>query len=311
MEKGIKYIIDNADAIWESVAKTKSTRGTLLHSTKLPKWKWLVAIYQVANIKNISVRELAGTISVNRNTAWKLLQKIRYSIPQEDIKLIGETIIDETYIGGWKNKHLSYKWDYMRRKGFVGQHQKRYTKTQILRASSDYKQHILGMIDEEGKTKLLHLPNPITKECVKLVLSRESITTLICDESKLYEDIGIPVSTNNHSKHQWLTSSGKSSNAIENRFSWLKNKLRYNTHTSEKYLQLYLNQFAFQFNTSSLSKEERFITLLRCVCTKKVRDKDLFNIDYKQNYPISRREIKREELKIIQQQLGELGTVLY
>ena len=122
MNQGIKYIIDNADAIWESVAKTKSTRGTLLHSTKLPKWKWLVAIYQVANIKNISVRELAGTISVNRNTAWKLLQKIRYSIPQEDIKLIGETIIDETYIGGWKNKHLSYKWDYMRRKGFVGQH---------------------------------------------------------------------------------------------------------------------------------------------------------------------------------------------
>ena len=58
------------------------------------------------------------------------------------------------------------------------------------------------MIDSEGTTKLLHLPNPITKECIKYVLKREiGITSLVCDESKLYENCGLPIETNNHSKH--------------------------------------------------------------------------------------------------------------
>ena len=197
-----------------------------------------------------------------------MLQKIKYNLSQEDINMIGETIIDETYIGGWVNKHLSYKWDYMRKKGFVLPTQKKYTKTQILRASSDYKQHVIAMIDSEGKTKLLHLPNPITKECIKYVLRRENgITSLVCDESKLYENCGLPIETNNHSKHQWLTATGKSSNAVENRFSWTKRKIKYNTHTSEKYLQLYLNQFAWQNNVKYMSSTYRDCTsITTAVC---------------------------------------------
>ena len=305
----IGYIIKNAEEIWHAISNSSSTRGTLLHSTKLPKWKWLVAIYQVANIKNISVRELAGVIGVNKNTAWKLLQKIRYNLTQEEIKMVGEVMIDEAYIGGWVNKHLSHKWEYMRKRGYISPSAKRYTKTQILAASSDYKQHIISMVDSEGKTKLLHLPNPITKECIKYVLRRENITSLVCDESALYRGIGYAIETNNHSKHQWKTTTGKSTNTIENRFSWTKNKIRYNTHTSEKYLQLYLNQFAWQNNIKHLTKSEKFYATLRQVIFKQVTDTDLHTFNYKKDYPKSRREKEIEDLKLLQENLGELGIV--
>lgn len=306
----IGYIIENAEEIWRNIANTTSTRGTLLHSTKLPKWKWLVTLYLFSINKSISVRELAKTIDVNKNSSYLMLQKIRYNLSQEDIKLIGEVIIDESYIGGWQNKHLALKWDYMRKRGYISPNAKHYTKTQILAASSDYKQHIISMIDEEGTTKLLHLPNPITKECIKYVLRREiGITSLVCDESKLYENCGLPIETNNHSKHQWLTTTGKSSNAVENRFSWTKRKIKYNTHTSEKYLQLYLNQFAWQNNVKYMSKEDKFNNLLKIVIHKKITLKELFSFNYKKDYPKSRREKEIENLKLIQDALGEFATV--
>ena len=47
------------------------------------------------------------------------------------------------------------------------------------------------------------------------------------------------------------------------------------------------------------------------ICKKKVTNNDLFNFDYKKDYPKSRREIKREEIALIQKELGELGIVLF
>lgn len=305
----IGFIISHADEIWRNLASSSSTRGTLLHATKLPKWKWLVCLYLFSTHKNISVRELAKTIGVHKNTSHLMLQKIRYCLSQDDIKLIGETIIDECYVGGWQNKHLSLKWDYMRNRGFISPNAKRYTKRQILAASSDYKQHIICMIDSNETTKLLHLPNPITKECIRVVLGRESITSLVCDESKLYEGIGYPIETNNHSRHQWLTATGKSSNAVENRFSWLKRKIKYNTHTSEKYLQLYLNQFAWQNNVKHMSKEDKFYNLLNIVLHKRVTLKALCKFDFRKGYPKSRREKEIEDLKILRDAIGEFGVV--
>lgn len=337
----IKYIVENADSIWENsrwrdgikcpfcgcvhyykTANSKfkckgckkiytSTTNTLLHSTHLAKWKWLVAIYLMATVKNPSIREIANNINVNKNTAYLLMQKVRMSMSQDEIKLTGETIIDECYIGGWSNKHLSLKWKYMRERGYVAPDSRKYTKTQILRASSDYKQHVISMVDEEGKTKILHLPNPITKECVRYILNREDgITGLVCDESKLYENCGLPISTNNHSKHQWLTATGKSSNAVENRFSWTKRKININTHTSDKYLQLYLNYFAWQFNNKYRNREDKFYSILNIIQNKRITNKELFNYNYKKEFPKSRREKEYEEMKYLQSILGDIGVVL-
>jgi hypothetical protein len=47
------------------------------------------------------------------------------------------------------------------------------------------------------------------------------------------------------------------------------------------------------------------------ICKKKVTNNDLFNFDYKKDYPKSRREIKREHIAKIQEQIGGFGIVLF
>ena len=58
-----------------------------------------------------------------------------------------------------------------------------------------------------------------------------------------------------------------------------------------------------------MSKEDKFYNLLSIVVKKKVTLKELFNFDYKKDYPKSRREKEIENLKLLQENLGELASV--
>ena len=51
-----------------------------------------------------------------------------------------------------------------------------------------------------------------------------------------------------------MTKGGHTSNACENRFSWVKRIISgYHTRVTEKYLQLYLNQRMFMVNNRDIS----------------------------------------------------------
>lgn len=54
------------------------TVGTIFHHSRLPLQKWFLAIFTVLNTKNdLSARQLGRYINVNKNTAWRMLTKIR------------------------------------------------------------------------------------------------------------------------------------------------------------------------------------------------------------------------------------------
>lgn len=54
------------------------TVGTLFHQTHLSLQKWFQAIYLLLNAKSdISVRKLAQHLNVNKDTAWRMIMKIR------------------------------------------------------------------------------------------------------------------------------------------------------------------------------------------------------------------------------------------
>lgn len=56
-------------------------------------------------------------------------------------------------------------------------------------------------------------------------------------------------STNNHSKGQYLTEDGRSSNRVEGNFRWLEGRRSYvHVHYSHRLTQLYLNEIAFKHN---------------------------------------------------------------
>jgi transposase-like protein len=80
------------------------TTKTALHSTKLPLWKWLQAMYLiVSSSKGISSVIMARLIGVTQPTAWRMGHTIRKMMdPQQSDALLLQGIVelDETYVGG-------------------------------------------------------------------------------------------------------------------------------------------------------------------------------------------------------------------
>ena len=78
------------------------TTHTPLHSTKLPLWKWLQAIYYiVCSSKGISSVVLSRWIGVSQPTAWRMGHAIRTMMAPDQVrKLSGIVEVDETYFGG-------------------------------------------------------------------------------------------------------------------------------------------------------------------------------------------------------------------
>lgn len=110
------------------------TTNTPMHSTKLPLFKWLLAIYYLINSsKGISSVFLARLIGVHQSSAWKMGHAIRKMMRlwgENLIQLSGVIEMDEKYFGGKpryqfreppkrgpRNKHIIFV--AVQRKGYV------------------------------------------------------------------------------------------------------------------------------------------------------------------------------------------------
>jgi transposase-like protein len=80
------------------------TSHTPLHSTKLPLWKWLLAIFLIVNSsKGISSVYLGKLIGISQKSAWKIGHAIRKMMdPGSEMipALSGIVELDEKYVGG-------------------------------------------------------------------------------------------------------------------------------------------------------------------------------------------------------------------
>lgn len=80
------------------------TSQTPMHSTKLPLWKWLLAMYYTVNSsKGISSVYLGKMIGISQKSAWKIGHAIRKMMaPGDELvpALSGIIELDEKYVGG-------------------------------------------------------------------------------------------------------------------------------------------------------------------------------------------------------------------
>jgi len=78
--------------------------GTLFHDSKLPLWKWFLAVYLMCESKKgISANQLKRTLGVSYKTAWYLCHRIRSAMEGDDEALLSGIIeADETFVGGRK-----------------------------------------------------------------------------------------------------------------------------------------------------------------------------------------------------------------
>jgi len=211
------------------------TTKTPMHSTKLPLWIWIQAMYYIlGSSKGISSVILARLIGVSQKTAWKLGHAIRemMDMSHEALPAVGGVVeIDEKYLGGKprKEKDVTHK-----------------------RGKGTSKQPILVMVERHGIARAKVIENDSFSIIEPLVRRHVDLDSyLMTDQHPVYRRIGTQYAGHsfvNHGDQEYVrdevhNNTAESFNAILERakqgvYHWL----------SKRHLQRYVNEVVFRWN---------------------------------------------------------------
>lgn len=244
------------------------TVGTIFENTKISLRKWFIAMYLIScHKKGISSVQLATDIHVTQKTAWFILHKVRTLYKQEDVVLSGVVECDEMYLGGREtNKHNS----------------KRTEKTQG--RSTKTKTPIFGMTmvwdteDVDIETGEVNMKRH-TYEVAKKVADTKAATlipiiehfiaegsTVVTDELAAYNSIDKSKYTHVFVRHgeREFTVGSFSTNGIEGFWGHFKRVIFGTYHfVSKTYLERYIDEAVFRFNTKEEDEAGRFGYMFR------------------------------------------------
>lgn len=198
---------------------------TIFRKTQVPLSSWFYAIYLFSVSKNgVSAKEIERHLGVTYKTAWRMCTQIRTLMDQDNDKLDGDVEVDETYIGG--------------------KHPKKYGRSK--------KQVVFGAVERKGRVSTHHVKSSGARVLLPLIDQKiVSRANIYSDESGSYKSLpkrGYSHTTVNHSQLEYVRGTAYT-NTIEGFWSQLKRSIDGTYHAvSPKYLQSYLNQFAFYYN---------------------------------------------------------------
>ncbi|MFS2668829.1 IS1595 family transposase, partial [Candidatus Bacteroides intestinigallinarum] len=208
----------------------------------------------------ISSCQLARDLGITQKTAWKMLHKIRqYMAMENNHTLSGEVEIDEAFVGGKnKNRHKDKK---------VEKCQGRSYKDKV---------PVFGILERGGKVIAKVVPNTQAKTIVPIIKEKVELGSVVYTDGWDYSGLhGKYVQRSvDHEKHfygtTYVTDEGEiivvSTNGIENVWSHFKRMIfGIYYHVSKKYMQRYIDEYIFRFNTRNYSDSQRFNLLLRNV----------------------------------------------
>lgn len=206
--------------------------GSIFEKSRTPLQLWFYAIFLFTTSKHgVSGKELQRQLGVTYKTAWRMAALIREHMAAIDgeAPLGGEgkvVEVDETFVGG---KTTGMDW-------------------------RERKTVVMGMVERGGDAMLKVVPDQSRGSLLPVI--RENIepgSEIHTDELRAYNK-AIPVDRYthkrvNHSKGEYATPDGTSTNQIESFFNHLKKSIA-GTHTSvsPKHLERYVKEFEYRFN---------------------------------------------------------------
>jgi len=213
--------------------------GTIFSDSKIPLFKWFLAIYLATSLKKgISSMQLSRYISVTQKSSWFMLQRIRYAIEKSGNGGLLENVVevDETYVGG---KHSG-----KRGRGAEG------------------KTPIVGIVQRKGIVRTETVSDTTARTVRKIVRDNVKIGTyILTDEYRSYnrlEQDGYFHGRITHSAGEYANGEIHT-NTIEGFWSHLKRGIDgvYH-HVSPKHLQKYCKEFEYRYNTRTMKDFDRF-----------------------------------------------------
>jgi transposase-like protein len=221
-------------------------KDTIFEKSDTDLRKWFYAIHLILNSKKgISGYQLMREIKVTYKTAWRMLKKIREAMSNEHLELFKEiSEIDETYVGGRPRKQSKKDDDDKPQGGLRGRGTNKTPVIGIVNRALNKVVAKVATMNEEGKK----LSGKQLIAFIKETVEKES--TIYSDEFTGYSQVsknGYTHEKVDHSKEYAIGSIH--TNSIESFWSVLKRGIiGIYHHISTKYLQLYVNEFAFRWN---------------------------------------------------------------
>jgi transposase-like protein len=230
--------------------------GTIFHDSKLPLWKWFLAVYvMVQSRKGVSANQLKRMLGVSYKTAWYLCHRIRAAMKDDGSPLLSGIVeVDETFIGGKRSGV-----------GAGGYHR--------------YMTPVVGAVERGGRVRFAVVKNRKAGTLQGFIRDNVSpdATEIMTDEFPSYNGIAdenTKHSKVNHSKGEWVN--GKiHTNTMEGVWSLLDRSIVGAYHkVSKKHLPAYLHEVAFRFN----NRENPFLfrdTIIELIKAERVEYKAL------------------------------------
>lgn len=249
-------------------AKTKKyftvKTGTMFEKTKLNMRDWFIAIWgMLSTKKRVSSLRLADELGITQKSAWFMCMKIRtYFNLKSQIKankiparkLSGIIESDESFAGGKnKNRHKDKKVPLCQGRSFKD------------------KTPVLGLLERNGELRCFVVADTKASSIKPIIYKHvEKGSVFISDEWMAYRGLDSDYDHHvvDHGKKQYVNPNNPEihSNSIEG--FWGIMKRGYNgiyNWWSRRYIQLYVDEFVFRFNSRKIKTIERFSLFLNNV----------------------------------------------
>jgi len=203
------------------------TAGTIFHKSPTPLTTWFYVIYLIAQTRGgISAKQIQRETGVTYKTAWRMCKQIRGMLSEDFGKMSGEVEVDESYFGG-------------KSKGTRGR-------------GAEGKTAVFGMVQRGGKLEARAVKNVKRNTILPIVADNvEKGTQVYSDEFNVYKALpamGYAHDSVPHAEKVYVMGDVHT-NTIEGFWSQCKNGIRGVYHAvSAKYLQHYLDEYAFRYN---------------------------------------------------------------